>query len=272
MPKEKGSLAGMLLGLEPGPLARLKHDFSGAGEGEWGENSIATMLRNHVIGANVFQNVYIPVKGQDKTSEIDILMFCPFGIFVIESKAFGGKIYGYENANEWTQYLGQKESKFYNPIKQNETHCKNVAEVLGVSRQDLISLIVFEDRADLSKVQESARSNVIICKRTTVHPILKAMKKENGILYSENNIKKFRRRIESLCFPDEDTVKKHVESAQLAKEDMHHRMEEREIAKKAAAESRTCPSCGKPLVLRKGPYSDFYGCSGYPDCRFTMPK
>jgi restriction system protein len=37
-----------------------------------------------------------------------------------------------------------------------------------------------------------------------------------------------------------------------------------------------CPACGKPLVLRtarKGPNagSKFRGCSGYPECRATLP-
>jgi len=30
-----------------------------------------------------------------------------------------------------------------------------------------------------------------------------------------------------------------------------------------------CPKCGKSLVLRKSVYGAFYGCSGYPHCRYT---
>ncbi|MDR0778247.1 MAG: topoisomerase DNA-binding C4 zinc finger domain-containing protein [Methanomassiliicoccaceae archaeon] len=30
-----------------------------------------------------------------------------------------------------------------------------------------------------------------------------------------------------------------------------------------------CPRCGKMLVLRNGKNGQFYGCSGYPNCRFT---
>jgi predicted RNA-binding Zn-ribbon protein involved in translation (DUF1610 family) len=30
-----------------------------------------------------------------------------------------------------------------------------------------------------------------------------------------------------------------------------------------------CPRCGKTLVLRNGRNGKFYGCAGYPDCRFT---
>jgi len=31
-----------------------------------------------------------------------------------------------------------------------------------------------------------------------------------------------------------------------------------------------CPKCNKPLRERKGPSGIFYGCSGYPECKFTL--
>lgn len=31
-----------------------------------------------------------------------------------------------------------------------------------------------------------------------------------------------------------------------------------------------CPRCGGTLVLRKGKYGTFYGCSNYPKCRYTI--
>ncbi len=32
--------------------------------------------------------------------------------------------------------------------------------------------------------------------------------------------------------------------------------------------SYACPTCGKPMVLRSGPYGQFYGCTGFRDgCR-----
>lgn len=30
-----------------------------------------------------------------------------------------------------------------------------------------------------------------------------------------------------------------------------------------------CPECGNELVLRKGKFGEFYGCSGFPGCRYT---
>ena len=33
-----------------------------------------------------------------------------------------------------------------------------------------------------------------------------------------------------------------------------------------------CPTCTKPLAVKKGRYGTFVACSGYPECRFIKPK
>lgn len=33
--------------------------------------------------------------------------------------------------------------------------------------------------------------------------------------------------------------------------------------------SGECPKCGADLLVRKGPYSEFLGCSDYPRCKYT---
>ena len=32
----------------------------------------------------------------------------------------------------------------------------------------------------------------------------------------------------------------------------------------------TCPNCGGKLVMRKGKYGKFLGCSRYPKCKYTQ--
>ena len=32
-----------------------------------------------------------------------------------------------------------------------------------------------------------------------------------------------------------------------------------------------CELCGKPLAIKHGPFGDFIGCTGYPDCTYTRP-
>jgi DNA topoisomerase-1 len=37
------------------------------------------------------------------------------------------------------------------------------------------------------------------------------------------------------------------------------------------ASDETCPKCGRPMVIRVGRFGKFLACSGYPDCKTTMP-
>jgi len=36
-----------------------------------------------------------------------------------------------------------------------------------------------------------------------------------------------------------------------------------------ASDSRTCPRCGRTLVVRSGRRGKFWGCTGFPECRYT---
>lgn len=40
----------------------------------------------------------------------------------------------------------------------------------------------------------------------------------------------------------------------------------------AAKAVKKCPHCGNILKLRSGKFGDFWGCSSYPDCKYTMNK
>lgn len=51
-----------------------------------------------------------------------------------------------------------------------------------------------------------------------------------------------------------------------------HLGEEMKKPSKEIDASKICPICGSPLKLRNGKYGEFWGCTGYPTCRFTMNK
>lgn len=46
------------------------------------------------------------------------------------------------------------------------------------------------------------------------------------------------------------------------------------IEEKGAVEQvgEDCEICGKPMVIKRGRYGEFLGCSGYPECKNTKPK
>ena len=39
---------------------------------------------------------------------------------------------------------------------------------------------------------------------------------------------------------------------------------------KLEKEEKECPKCGKPMILRKSVYGQFWGCSAYPKCKTTV--
>jgi len=51
-----------------------------------------------------------------------------------------------------------------------------------------------------------------------------------------------------------------------------HNVYDRQYRAKSLIRQGVCPQCGGQLVLRKGRYGSFYGCSNYPKCKFTLNK
>ena len=37
------------------------------------------------------------------------------------------------------------------------------------------------------------------------------------------------------------------------------------------ATDEVCPDCGKPIVIKRGKFGQFYACTGFPECRYTKP-
>ena len=58
--------------------------------GSYGEYCIFKLLKSYESqGAKFLFNVYLP-KGENETTEIDVLMICSQGIYVFESKNYSG--------------------------------------------------------------------------------------------------------------------------------------------------------------------------------------
>ena len=128
--------------------------------GQRGEKLTARELNLvRLFGRNgkVLRNVYIP-KEDGETTEIDLLFITAKGIFVLESKNYSGWIFGSESQHKWTVSFpnGAKE-RFYNPIKQNRTHCKWLRRYLG-DDTPLFPIVVFSERCELKKITVSVKT------------------------------------------------------------------------------------------------------------------
>ena len=125
-------------------------------KGKFGEYMTYKYLSQYEnYGCKFLFNLYIP-KENNQTTEIDVIMISPKGIFVFESKNYSGWIFGDEHRRQWCQTLpkGRRRSQksyFYNPIIQNQTHIKYLSRIINANIP-LHSIIVFSDRCVLKNI------------------------------------------------------------------------------------------------------------------------
>ena len=95
----------------------------------------------------IYHDVYIPINGD--ATQIDLLVFSRYGVFVIEVKNYRGVIYGHEFGEEWTQVIHRRKYHFQNPLRQNYKHMKAVADYFNISEDSIYPIVFFTGNAFL---------------------------------------------------------------------------------------------------------------------------
>jgi len=235
--------------------------------GQKGENSVIRELSRLNGKIYFIINDLLFRKSNGLTIQIDHVVVSPYGVFVIETKNISGYIYGSETANQWLRrwkgyapggIYEEDELSFDNPIRQNEAHIDALSERIGRGMQiPYYSVIAFSPEATL-KVKTSLQILVYwseirdyICRYDK--PIMSVEEAQN--VYAN---------IVALNITDKEVRSKHAETANARKKNF-------EIQSTTAVSNGKCPRCGGNLVLRNGTYGSFYGCSNYPNCKYTHP-
>lgn len=221
-------------------------------KGSKGERRIARLLRNlNKKEYKVFHDIHLKLNG--KSTQIDHLIISIYGIFVIETKNYSGWIHGSEKSEYWTQTFYKKKQKFRNPIKQNWAHVFFLKDILESFQQlKYHSIIVFAGRAKLKNVHATIP---VIYKNELIQTI-----KQNKIpRLSINELESIIVHLNRFTISDKKGKRRHVK---LIKRNISDR--------KKSIKKRICPNCNGELVMRKGRYGSFYGCSNYPKCKFTV--
>ena len=277
-------------------LFKMKRD-----KGKRGEYLIWEKLRSvEKEGGRFLFNLYLP-KERGGTTEIDVLLIAPQGVFVFESKNYSGWIFGSEKSRFWTQSLpaGRRKShkeRFLNPIMQNELHARCLKKVIG-SDAPLRSVIVFSDNCELKKLEVNMAGAIQVVKLSYVTNIVTRM--NWGAALSGERIEELYQRLYPYSQVTDDVKAAHIADiqAQLQEADADKtpqrtvRMgmqtpaptkEHIQSTEKASTtpvqavrdDDLVCPRCGGRLVLRTAKRGDsagsrFYGCANYPKCRYT---
>lgn len=244
----------------------------------------------------ILRNVYVP-KDNGETSEIDLLYITQKGIFVFESKNYSGWIFGDEKGQKWTMMLPNKEKhSFYNPVKQNQTHIKWLRNYIG-ENIPLFSIIVFSERCELKKITIVSQ-DVKVIKRDLTYAAVRDIWDKNEDRLSGEEVENLYIKLRNLTKVSKETKENHIQNIKDKYGDSGKKSErqeepvktpenvvlepEKNIIKEVEAEEpniekaetdKICPRCGKKMVLRtakKGENAEkqFWGCSGFPKCRY----
>lgn len=222
-------------------------------KGKVGERKVANKLdwlpKNKYV---VINDVILPTT--HGTSQIDHIVVSIYGIFVIETKYYNGWIYGGEYSEYWTQNVYGEKHQFYNPILQNEGHVRALRRVLAEFEPlDIIPIVAFSGTADIK--MDIKESHVVYWSQ-----LRRCIRRYSKERHTWKEVKAICNRIyEVKLKPSRKTQRKHMVGVRSA-----------QIHRERAIKDGRCPRCGGKLIERQGKFGRFYGCSNYPNCRFTL--
>ena len=222
-------------------------------KGTIGENKVSRKLKRLNNKKFKVLNDVLIANGNSIT-QIDHIVISKSGIFVIETKNYKGWIHGHEKSEYWTQTIYSSKTKFRNPIKQNWAHVYALKKILSDYRfVKYYPIVVFTENAKLKNI----KSNLPVIYTRQLLKTIKINAKEQNLSIEQINI--IKDKLHQLNLKGKKQSKKHIK--QVKKHIKERR--KKEILK-------ICPYCGGKLVVRKGKYGKFYGCSNYPVCTYTL--
>ncbi|WP_414838600.1 nuclease-related domain-containing protein [Carnobacterium sp. TMP28] len=181
-------------------------------KGNWGEYKIYTELEKVKGKKRILTNLYLPKK-DGSTTEVDLVMITKFGFFVIESKNYGGWIFGNEANRNWTQsFPNKKKFKFFNPIWQNKGHIRALQETLAITDPTWMhSLIVFSNRCELKKITLTSPT-VHVIKKQKIKRVLKKITAKTKPVLTPEEVEQYAQALEPYTHADEKTKELHIET------------------------------------------------------------
>ena len=285
LPKAKGDLKD-----------RIQKEIAITKAGIAGEENILFELKNSGMDMVVLHDIYIETQ-DGRGAQIDFIVFAACGVFLIECKNLVGNIEIDSKGNfiRTIEYGGKNHREgIYSPITQNERHLS----VLVDRRK--------EDKNFLSKMFVQAGTDiyfttlVVLANPKTIvndryakkeiknqviraDQLIKVIKEKNDatskiMKYSKTDMKNAAQAILDKIIEErkdyfvkfEEMLKELEAQDNLVETNQDNKSSEENMSPKLI-----CPKCGSELVLRTARNGanagqNFYGCSGFPKCRYIL--
>ena len=218
------------------------------GKGAYAEYRVARRLSRLPKEYHVFNDVYIRSGG--RSVQIDHIVISPYGVFVLETKNYKGWVYGSENAEHWTQNIYGHKYQLYNPVRQNASHVGAICNLLRITRDKTIPIVVF---AGSATVHCSANYYYVVY----MSQLRRVINQHKSVLLSDDQVLQMTEKLAGALVTDKNRRRKHVQEVR------------KQVAIKERMEANgICPRCHGQLVVREGQYGQFVGCSNYPNCKY----
>ncbi|MBW3780485.1 nuclease [Aeromonas veronii] len=228
---------------------------------------------------HLLKNVTLPTP--QGTTQIDHVIVSRFGLFVIETKNIKGWIFGNPAHKSWTQQLYRRRHTFQNPLRQNYLHLMTLKSLLGLADHQLHSIIYFIGdctfktpmpdnvmNRGLIRYIKSKTTQVLTPAEVTrvIDTIQRGRLAANWQTHKQHVAQLKARHSEVLRPPLSVAAMPVVNQVVNASPT---------ITESRPQENPLCPRCGNPMILRTAKRGDnrgnrFWGCSGYPKCRFIV--
>lgn len=163
--------------------------------GKHGESVVFQMISEIAkqSGGYAYQNIAFKDDGGYST-EIDAILICKGGFFVIEVKSNKGIITGGINDERWyaEKESWQDDRNPLNPVKQNQGHINHLKRMAGKGFPYITSLVIFPYAADI----EAVRSLVVHDYHSARDFILQRISEGK---YKQETIDRFNEQLKAFC-------------------------------------------------------------------------
>ena len=213
------------------------------------------------------------------STQTDHVIVSRFGLFVIETKNMKGWIFGNPTQKSWTQQIYRRKHSFQNPLHQNHLHMMTLKSLLGLSDNQLHSVIFFiGDCTFKTPMPQNVMNRGLI---RYVKGITTPVLAESEVAHVVDTIQQGR------LAANWQTHRQHVTQLKTRHADPSaNHVSTREPVRQSVANPPSqsvsppdnpppiCPRCGSTMVLRTAGRGDnkgkpFWGCHEFPTCRGT---
>ncbi len=243
-----------------------------------GEKEIAFELKNANIGMYVLHDITIVY--EDLKAQIDYVIITKGYTYLVECKNLLGDI-TVDNQGQFMRSYEVKGKKIkegiYSPYTQAVRH-KEVLKKGWLSKRNMLQVMLWEKSFENlwykplvvlsnSKCLLNTKAAPIDIKKNTIRV-------DQLVSYIKRDLERY----------DHDMYSSKKNMTELAESFLKDNVEDEyydivsryqkeiENVKEEKNDEKICPKCGGKLVARKGQYGEFYGCSNFPKCRYTLKK